>query len=718
MANYYDEYRNDLYNPDDGHDTKKPGRNANWKAIQKGFKDTQSEIDRLDGRVDELEERVETAEEHVANLEERVTAEEAINREQQVQINANTAKNEEQDTRLDGIDDAIERIDAKDAEQDGRLDTIEEEQDEQDILIREHGNRLTAHDASIADINTRISQINAKDNEQDDAIEDLQGRMTDVEAEQEVERQEHAEIKQNIQQINLDIGLHDRLIAQNAQNIANNAQAIQDEATNRVNADTDLRTRIDANAQAIQDEADARETADQRIENKVDTVREEFDECCEEVKADITRIDTKDAEQDALLTDHGRRLTADEQMLADHGDRITALEGRTTQNESDITQLRTDLDAKSAALDAGLTPIASVKDGTTVNQVTDDAFNALQNEEVDVYGNVEGVLKKVEYVVTDANTITVTDVGVITKSGNEYSISWVAGVTNADISLCEKGLIASDEKVESVAQELGEDIQNLSDSMRWKNGSGTNAVQMIESSANGANSTAEGLSTTAGGVASHSEGQGSRASGSNSHAEGNYTIANHRSQHVFGEYNIFDDSGQPATNRGNFVEIVGNGNDTTRSNARTLDWNGNEVLAGNLTLGMGSDAKTLTKEKLGSILSPIPVMQYQHGIGSFTANEPKSFTYNFNFTGLIPNQKYKVNLNHWIAKYTASASITAFSYLNINLYCPSYVVTANSNGEVTVETTLLVTNLSTAGIPDNLGTNMVQIVCRLFETDV
>lgn len=461
MANYYDEYRNDLYNPDDGHDTKKPGRNANWKAIQKGFKDTQSEIDRLDGRVDELEERVETAEEHVANLEERVTAEEAINREQQVQIDANTAKNAEQDTRLDGIDDAIERIDAKDAEQDGRLDAIEEEQDEQDILIREHGNRLTAHDASIADINTRISQINAKDNEQDDAIEDLQDRMTAVEAEQEVERQEHAEIKLDIQQIQLDIGTHDRLIAQNAQNIANNTQAIQDEATNRLNADTDLRARIDANAQAIADEADARETADQRIEDKVDAVREEFDACCEEVKADIDRIDAKDAEQDALLTDHGRRLTADEQMLADHGDRITALEGRTTQNEADITALQTELNAKSAALDAGLTPIASVKDGTTVNQVTDDAFTAMQNEEVDVYGNVEGVLRKVEYVVTDANTITVTGVGVITKSGSEYSISWDNGVSNADISLCEKGLIASDEKVEAVAQELSDDIADV-----------------------------------------------------------------------------------------------------------------------------------------------------------------------------------------------------------------------------------------------------------------
>ena len=37
--------------------------------------------------------------------------------------------------------------------------------------------------------------------------------------------------------------------------------------------------------------------------------------------------------------------------------------------------------------------------------------------------------------------------------------------------------------------------------------------------------------------------------------------------------------------KGNYVEIVGNGNSTARSNARTLDWSGNEVLAGKLTVG-------------------------------------------------------------------------------------------------------------------------------------
>ena len=76
------------------------------------------------------------------------------------------------------------------------------------------------------------------------------------------------------------------------------------------------------------------------------------------------------------------------------------------------------------------------------------------------------------------------------------------------------------------------------------------------------------------------------ASGLVSHAEGYETTANHKSQHVFGEYNIADDSTAAATKRGNYVEIVGNGtSDNALSNARTLDWSGNEVLAGKLTVG-------------------------------------------------------------------------------------------------------------------------------------
>ena len=76
------------------------------------------------------------------------------------------------------------------------------------------------------------------------------------------------------------------------------------------------------------------------------------------------------------------------------------------------------------------------------------------------------------------------------------------------------------------------------------------------------------------------------ASGTNSTANGKYSVADHKSQFVFGEYNETDGSSASGANRGNYVEIVGNGTaDNNRSNARTLDWSGNETLAGGLTTG-------------------------------------------------------------------------------------------------------------------------------------
>ena len=107
-----------------------------------------------------------------------------------------------------------------------------------------------------------------------------------------------------------------------------------------------------------------------------------------------------------------------------------------------------------------------------------------------------------------------------------------------------------------------------------------------ETTASGDYSHTEGLNTTAGGVVSHAEGFITTANGDFSHAEGFGTIANYRSQHVFGEYNIEDDFSDSETSRGNYIEIVGNGSGENHcSNARTLDWDGNEVLAGRLTVG-------------------------------------------------------------------------------------------------------------------------------------
>ena len=112
-------------------------------------------------------------------------------------------------------------------------------------------------------------------------------------------------------------------------------------------------------------------------------------------------------------------------------------------------------------------------------------------------------------------------------------------------------------------------------------------VQQYVDGATGANSHAEGYDTAAIGNYSHAEGTMTIAQGNASHAEGEHTIANSSNQHVSGKYNIPDSVNT-------YAEIIGNGNSNTPSNARTLDWNGNEWLAGNLTLNQ----TTLTENKL------------------------------------------------------------------------------------------------------------------------
>lgn len=108
----------------------------------------------------------------------------------------------------------------------------------------------------------------------------------------------------------------------------------------------------------------------------------------------------------------------------------------------------------------------------------------------------------------------------------------------------------------------------------------------LSTSAKGAYSHAEGFSTVAQGTSSHAEGNSTNAYGDSSHAEGEGTIAQSQSQHVFGKYNNADSSANDSAPYGNYVEIVGNGtDDTNRSNARTLDWEGNETLTGSLTIG-------------------------------------------------------------------------------------------------------------------------------------
>lgn len=96
----------------------------------------------------------------------------------------------------------------------------------------------------------------------------------------------------------------------------------------------------------------------------------------------------------------------------------------------------------------------------------------------------------------------------------------------------------------------------------------------LYTTASGLTSHAEGWLTTAAGQASHAEGYSTQANADSSHAEGLQTIASSHWQHVQGKHNVEDVSGT-------YAHIVGNGsNSNNRSNAHTLDWDGNAWFAG------------------------------------------------------------------------------------------------------------------------------------------
>ena len=104
--------------------------------------------------------------------------------------------------------------------------------------------------------------------------------------------------------------------------------------------------------------------------------------------------------------------------------------------------------------------------------------------------------------------------------------------------------------------------------------------------ASGDHSHAEGWEATSQSDCSHAEGRKTIASGDYSHAEGYNTITSGENQHVQGKWNIADTTS---------AHIVGNGEYNNRSNAHTLDWEGNAWFAGNIKIGGTSYSDTNAK---------------------------------------------------------------------------------------------------------------------------
>lgn len=179
------------------------------------------------------------------------------------------------------------------------------------------------------------------------------------------------------------------------------------------------------------------------------------------------------------------------------------------------------------------------------------------------------------------------------RQDHTHAITLASGDSNGQIKIA-----GTNVSVKGLGTAAYTSSELYSTATNWTNGTGTRSVKLggvasgnysvaegVDTEASGDGSHAEGEASYASGECSHAEGQ-SNAEGTYSHAEGLGTVANHRSQHVFGEYNTEDVNANAATARGTYVEMVGNGTGLrNRANARTLDWSGNEVLSGSMTVG-------------------------------------------------------------------------------------------------------------------------------------
>ena len=136
-------------------------------------------------------------------------------------------------------------------------------------------------------------------------------------------------------------------------------------------------------------------------------------------------------------------------------------------------------------------------------------------------------------------------------------------------------------------------------------GTGSFSMNRREDTVVGYCSHAEGKLTTASGDYSHAEGSKTTASNNYSHAEGYHTSANGNHSHAQGQYNIEDTSSV-------YADIIGNGTFGKRSNAATVDWEGNAWYAGDVYTGSTSGTnkdegskKLATEEYVNSFVSNV-----------------------------------------------------------------------------------------------------------------
>ena len=224
----------------------------------------------------------------------------------------------------------------------------------------------------------------------------------------------------------------------------------------------------------------------------------------------------------------------------------------------------------------------------------------INNDNIKIYvgHNAEGAedATKTQIVINKLDTTNVTDIKVVAKEiqylddlyldkdlkiKNSISVGNRMGAIGKYSSAIGSNVIASGESshAEGMYTEASGKSSHAEGGYTIASGDSSHA-EGVNTEASGDSSHAEGANTEASGLCSHVEGGSTIASGEFSHAEGENTKASSDYQHVQGRYNIEDTANK-------YAHIVGNGKkdsstnyEEIRSNAHTLDWEGNAWYAG------------------------------------------------------------------------------------------------------------------------------------------
>ena len=178
-------------------------------------------------------------------------------------------------------------------------------------------------------------------------------------------------------------------------------------------------------------------------------------------------------------------------------------------------------------------------------------------------------------------TVTVQGVDV---TGDDSVYTWNKGMLPGRGFTFNKDVLPNPENIVMITYQTATPIINYTFGTRSANNlkGSYSVVEGMENTGLGTASHAEGRQTEALGAYSHSEGLLTQAGGDGSHAQNIGTVASSVAQTAMGRYNEEDTEGK-------YLLIIGNGTLNARSNAFTVDWDGN-VFCGSMDSGYISAA--------------------------------------------------------------------------------------------------------------------------------